>query len=90
MHRAPKAMITRPEAANVSINSPRDPNTLSNYNNWKTTHTSVDFRINFERKTLSGEVKLNLQSITDAETREIVLDTRYFQHPTEQVPFENH
>ena len=77
MHRAPRAMVARPEPDNVSINTPRDPNTLSNYNNWTTTHTAVDLKIDFEKKLLHGSVKLSLKSLTDAETNEIVLDTRY-------------
>ena len=80
MHRAPQAMVSRPEPANVSINQPRDPNTLSNYHNWRTKHTAVDFKIDFDNKTLSGIVKLDLESITDAETEEIVLDTRSAPH----------
>lgn len=77
MHRSPKAMVSRLEPANVSVNTPRDPNTLSNYNNWITKHTQVEFKIDFGRQCVSGNVKLNLESITDAETKEIVLDTRY-------------
>ena len=77
MHRSPAAMLSQPPPADISINTPRDPNTLSNYNNWRTTHTAVDFGIDFNRKTLSGNVKLKLESMTEAETKEVVLDTRY-------------
>lgn len=59
------------------MNSPRDPNTLSNYHNFVTTHTAVDFRIDFEKQRLTGNVMLDLKSITNAETNEIVLDTSY-------------
>jgi len=59
------------------IHTPRDPNTLSNYNNFLTTHTTANFAIDFEQKTLIGNVILNLKSVTDAETKEILLDTSH-------------
>ena len=61
------------------INPPRDPNTLSNYNNFLTTHTSVNFNIDFKKKTIGGKVALTLQSITDAAAKEILLDTSFLQ-----------
>lgn len=69
-------MITKLEAASVTINTPRDPCTLSNYHNFRTIHTSVDFHIDFNSKKLSGNVTLLLKSLTDGEAKEIVLDTR--------------
>lgn len=57
------------------IHTPRDPNTLSNYNNFLTTHTTANFNIDFEKKRLAGNVVLELKSITDAEAKEILLDT---------------
>lgn len=78
MHKAPAAKITKPEP-NVTINTPRDPNTLSNYNNFITTHTAVDFRIDFEKQRLTGNLTLDLKSTTNAETDEIVLDTSHLQ-----------
>ena len=74
MHRAPAAMVTKP--VDVEIRTPRDPNTLSNYHNFVTKHTSVDFEIDFEHKILSGAVALDLESLTDEEVKEIVLDSR--------------
>ncbi|KAI9702515.1 MAG: hypothetical protein M1836_000995 [Candelina mexicana] len=56
---------------------PRDPNTLSNYNNFQTTHTIANLGIDFHKKRLVGNVILDLKSITDAETRDIVLDTSH-------------
>ena len=35
------------EAA-ASIHQPRDPNTLANYNAWRTKHTKAEFEIDFE------------------------------------------
>lgn len=61
----------------TSINPPRDPNTLSNYNNWRTTHTAVNFRVLFEEQRLTGSVSLQLNSITDSETTDIILDSSY-------------
>lgn len=63
--------------ANAKMNSPRDPNTLSNYNCWRTAHTTANFEILFEEQRLSGNVVLTLKSITDSESREIILDTSY-------------
>jgi leukotriene-A4 hydrolase len=56
---------------------PRDPNTLSNYNNWKTKHTIAEFAIDFQKKCLSGIVTLHLESITDNQSDEIILDTSF-------------
>jgi leukotriene-A4 hydrolase len=78
MHRAPAAMVTKPTVdPNLEIRTPRDPNTLSNYHNFVTRHTCADFVINFEKKRLEGSVVLALESLTDAETKEVVLDTSY-------------
>ncbi|KAF2198666.1 leukotriene A-4 hydrol [Delitschia confertaspora ATCC 74209] len=76
MHRAPAAMVTRP-APDVTINTPRDPNTLSNYHNFRTRHTKAAFEIDFQKKILNGGVVLTLESLTEGESKEIVLDTSY-------------
>ena len=60
-----------------TIHTARDPNTLSNYNNFLTTHTIVNFNIDFEKKQLTGDVLLKLKSITDGESQEILLDTSH-------------
>ena len=57
-----------------SIHQPRDPNTLSNYNAWRTKHTVANLEIDFERKRLRGSVELTLQKL--AEGQKILLDTR--------------
>lgn len=59
------------------VNPPRDPNTLSNYNNFVTTKTRVNLDINFNAKTLSGNTLLELKSITDADAIEVVLDSSF-------------
>jgi len=77
MHRASAAMVTRPlTEPDVQISAPRDPNTLANYHNFRTRHTTARFEIDFEEKILKGGVSLRLESLTE-ETKEIVLDTRY-------------
>ena len=55
----------------------RDPNTLSNYNDWRTTHTTANFHVLFDEQRLKGRVSLDLKSTTDAETKEIILDSSY-------------
>ncbi|KAJ5232762.1 hypothetical protein N7468_005718 [Penicillium chermesinum] len=55
----------------------RDPNTLSNYNCWRSTHITANFDIRFDQKQLAGNVVHRLRSLTDAVSREIILDTRY-------------
>ena len=59
------------------INSPRDPNTLSNYNNWISTHITANFDILFDQKKLAGNVVHRLKSITDAQSQDIILDANH-------------
>ena len=59
------------------INPPRDPNTLSNYNNWRSTHITANFDILFDQQKLVGNVVHRIKSITNAESREILLDTSH-------------
>ena len=63
--------------ASAIIHPPRDPNTLSNYNNFVTTHTVANFDIDFKQKRLAGFVKLDLKSVTHAQTKQILLDTSF-------------
>ncbi|KAF2835226.1 putative leukotriene A-4 hydrolase like protein [Patellaria atrata CBS 101060] len=79
MHRAPQAMITRPMATDITVNIPRDPNTLSNYHNFVTTHVTANLEIDFNKKILTGSVFLTLKSVTHSETDEIKLDTSYLE-----------
>jgi leukotriene-A4 hydrolase len=60
--------------AAASIHAPRDRNTLSNYNAWRTKHTTADFNIDFEGKRLTGVVHLTLEKLADE--NKVVLDTR--------------
>ncbi|KAF1925208.1 leukotriene A-4 hydrolase [Didymella exigua CBS 183.55] len=78
MHRATAAVATKPAMdAGAEVRTPRDLNTLSNYRDFVTRHTSVDFEIDFEHKILSGAVALDLESLTDEDVREIVLDSSF-------------
>jgi leukotriene-A4 hydrolase len=63
--------------ATTTVNSPRDPNTLSNYNNFRTTHTTANLDILFDRQQVVGNVVHQLKSITNAESDEIILDSSY-------------
>ena len=53
----------------------RDPNTLSNYDKFRTRHITADFKIDFQKKRLEGKVSLNLQVLDKA--AEIVLDSSF-------------
>lgn len=55
----------------------RDPNTLSNYNHWRSTHITANFDIRFDEKRLAGNVVHRLKSVSDALSREIILDTNH-------------
>ncbi|KAK3683059.1 Leucyl aminopeptidase yscIV [Vermiconidia calcicola] len=75
-------MVMRPvsdaavERAAASIHQPRDPNTLSNYNAWRTKHTKADYEIDFDAKRLKGIIELTLERLAKGE-RKIILDTSY-------------
>jgi leukotriene-A4 hydrolase len=61
----------------ASISGKRDPNTLSNYHEWKTKHTIADLAIDFKKQRLHGTVTLQLKSATEKQSEEIVLDTSF-------------
>lgn len=60
--------------ATTIINPPRDPNTLSNYNNWISTHITANFDVLFDQKKLAGNVIHRLKSVTNAQAHDIILD----------------
>ncbi|KAL5090246.1 peptidase family M1 domain-containing protein [Trichoderma afarasin] len=62
---------------NNTMAGTRDPTTLSNYGAWRTRHTTANFNIDFENKRLKGSVVLQLESQTDKESKEIILDSRF-------------
>ncbi|XWW92761.1 hypothetical protein V2A60_000687 [Cordyceps javanica] len=55
----------------------RDPTTLSNYGLWRTRHTDVDFRVDFDGKRLHGAVTLRLERQAAEAGALVVLDTRF-------------
>ncbi|PHH87130.1 hypothetical protein CDD83_9274 [Cordyceps sp. RAO-2017] len=57
----------------------RDPSTLSNYEAWRTKHTTVTFQLDFDQKCLKGSVSLQLESQTERESKEVILDTRFVE-----------
>lgn len=63
-------------AAAESIHPVRDPNTLANYNAWRTRHTSADFDVDFDTKRLTGTVHLTLERLAKDESK-IILDTSF-------------
>lgn len=65
--------------------SVRDPNTLSNYDEFSTINTIANFTIDFERKNLTGNVLLKLKPVTRTERKEVVLDTSYLDIHDVQV-----
>jgi hypothetical protein len=54
----------------------RDPNTLSNYNEIRTTQVAINFDIDFEEKRLAGNVILKMKNVAEDGCKEILLDTR--------------
>lgn len=69
----------------AAVSNPRDPNTLSNYNNWRTTHITANFDILFDQKKLVGNVIHKFKSTTDAQSQEIILDTSHLDIGTVKV-----
>ncbi|KAF4125757.1 leukotriene-A4 hydrolase [Geosmithia morbida] len=63
----------------------RDPSTLSNYGAWRTRHTTVNFDLDFDAKCLRGSVILQLESQTDGQSSEVILDSRFVKVSGVQV-----
>ncbi|KAJ5170669.1 Leukotriene A4 hydrolase [Penicillium coprophilum] len=72
-----RASITKFASIHTMAINPRDPNTLSNYNNWRSTHITANFDILFDQKKLVGNVVHQFKSITDGQSQEIILDTSH-------------
>lgn len=53
----------------------KDPNTLSNYEDFATRSTHVSFMVDFHLKRLYGSVRLTLESLTEAKSHQLILDT---------------
>ncbi|KAH8669078.1 peptidase family M1-domain-containing protein [Xylariales sp. PMI_506] len=63
----------------------RDPNTSSNYNEWKTKHTIAALSIDFPGKRLHGSVTLELEAQVDGASGEIILDSSHVAVSSVQV-----
>ncbi|RMY92572.1 hypothetical protein D0862_09437 [Hortaea werneckii] len=78
------AMAIRPAPESVAkeaaanIHQPRDPNTLSNYNAFRTKHTEADFEIDFNAKRLKGIVHLTLEKLAK-DASKVILDSSYLE-----------
>lgn len=55
----------------------RDPSTASNYDAWRTQHTTASLKLDFKHRCLRGLVTLELESQTDNKSKEIVLDSSH-------------
>lgn len=64
-------------SVNVNMAATRDPSTRSNYGAWRTKHTTVNFDLDFDAKCLRGSVILQLESQTNRESNEVILDSRF-------------
>jgi leukotriene-A4 hydrolase len=64
-------------SASAAASVTRDPNTLSNYNCWKTKHTIADLAVDFKKQRVHGTVTLQLESLTDKASEEIILDSSF-------------
>lgn len=69
--------LARRGFATIATMANRDPTTLSNYSAWRTKHTTVNFKLDFDQKFLKGTATLQLESQTDKESKEVILDTRF-------------
>lgn len=75
----PISRLVQSRKMTTIMHPPRDPNTLSNYNNFVTNHTQANCIIDFDDKFVSTLVTLSLRSITEAATNEIILDTSHLE-----------
>lgn len=60
---------------------PRDPNTLSNYTQWKIKHTVTDLSVNFQAQKIHGSVTHIVDNLEDS-SQEIILDTSFLDIKT--------
>lgn len=67
----------KPSRRMASLSNIRDPNTLANYNVYRTTHTIANLDIDFDKRCLSGNVVLNLKCHNPIERPDILLDTSH-------------
>lgn len=80
MHKSPAAMLNRPipDDVDTSIHQPRDPNTLSNYNVWRTKHVTADLELEFANNRCVGTIKMELERLEKGQgSGKVVLDTSF-------------
>ena len=70
-------LVSRFSTTRTVLSMARDPSSLSNYGEWLTRHTTTNFNVDFNRKCLAGSVRLELESQTAADSKEIVLDSSF-------------
>ena len=55
----------------------RDPNTLSNFDQFTTIHTTANFSIDFENEVLFGNILLDIQPLVNPKENDLVLDASF-------------
>lgn len=55
----------------------RDPNTLSNYDQFLTTHTTANLTIDFEHNVLFGNVLLDVKPLVNPKENDLILDASF-------------
>jgi leukotriene-A4 hydrolase len=55
----------------------RDPNTLSNYDQFVTLHTTANLSIDFEQNVLFGNILLDVRVLVNPKENDLILDTRF-------------
>ena len=77
IHSLRVTVTLKPCRSMASLSKMRDPNTLANYDSYRTTHTVTNFDIDFDKRCLSGNVILNLKCQNLVEKPDILLDTSH-------------
>jgi leukotriene-A4 hydrolase len=55
----------------------RDPNTLSNYDQFVTLHTTANLSIDFEQNVLFGNILLDVRVLVNPKENDLILDTSF-------------
>ncbi|BDX08611.1 M1 family metallopeptidase [Planctobacterium marinum] len=69
------AKVEKQKSAKTDIQVGKDYHSLSNPDEMKVTHVSLDLTVDFERKVLAGTAELTLEKIK-ADVKRLILDTR--------------
>lgn len=54
-----------------------DPNTLSNYDQFRIVHTIANLTIDFEQKILVGNIRLSLKALVNPKKNDLILDASF-------------